>query len=166
MRKYAMWTLVWGLVIALIIPSLTYAIGTDWDFGDGVYCGDGICQSDPEYNEMDVLGLYYCPEDCGILINSNWCEDTYGLIPEDECPACPICPVCPSGGSSCPTPTCSISSLSSSELGGWCSTNGYSADSLTSSFNAENLEILLHSPFLWILIFIAFGIGYYVRDKK
>lgn len=112
------------------------------------YCGDSYCDNGyAEYNESNPAGAYYCPMDCGILVNSDWCKSTYDLRTLSECPTCPIC------GSA------TISSISSTDLNNWCSTNGYSKTSSPSDST---------NKYYWI-IFLAIGAiaGYmFARRKK
>jgi hypothetical protein len=108
----------------------------------GASCGDDYCTT--EYGEADPTNLNYCPLDCGIRTSSSWCDTTYSR----SCPDC-SCTSCP---------TCDTSRLSSSDLGNWCSSNGYSPGS--SSPTEDN-------KYYW-LIFLVIGLigGYYYKKKR
>jgi LPXTG-motif cell wall-anchored protein len=98
-------------------------------------CGDGRC--DTAYGEQDIRASTYCPADCG-LPDRDWCDTTYPR-------GCPVCDI------SRPT-----------DLGGWCSSNGY-----TPSGSCQTSQPKTTNNYLW-LIFLIIGaiIGYYYKKKR
>ena len=125
------------------------------------YCGDGICDNYEAYNESNVLSIYNCPMDCGVLISSRWCEDIYTLIAERDCPVCSVCPTC--GGCS----ECTVSRISNTDLNNWCVSNLYSKTTCQLVGEVQTTE----GDYMWIiywLIFLIIGIvlGYYYRKTR
>jgi hypothetical protein len=136
------------LFIALFVICIYSVLGI------ASYCGDGYCTSLGEYNESDPRSSFFCPLDCGDgIITSTWCEDTFDLRSGD----CATCPACNCGDS-----TCTTSRLSSSELGNWCGTNGYSLSGGSSGSASEDNKYIY-----WIIfLVIGFLIGKYYKGKK
>jgi hypothetical protein len=135
------------VLIYLVLPTNVSAIA--------VYCGDTICNDFEDYTESNPLSLYYCPSDCGILVNSSWCEGTYSLIPEDDCPTCPTC-----GGSAC-----DISRISNEDLTNWCSSSNNYVSSNSGQQETETNKYIYWIIFLIIGFVIGGGIKKYFNKK-
>jgi hypothetical protein len=138
------------------------------------YCGDGICTVDMGYQESNPTLTTYCPLDCGIMTNEDWCHEEYNLVniddyshcPESNCTACPTCPTCPyCGGSSCPT--CSTSSIRSTDLDNWCISTGYSKNQVPFSVASSGTTEDNNKWIFWI-IFLVVGllVGYYFKGRR
>lgn len=136
------------------------------------YCGDGNCDRYSEsYDESNPLLNVYCPQDCGVLVNEEWCRDGYTLIDNSECPTsnstCPTCSTCPA--CNCGTSTCDISRISDSNLRSWCTSNGYSTSSGTCSTSSSGStdKVDEYSKYYWLVFLIIGGvIGYYYKKYK
>lgn len=133
------------IILALLI-SLTGVMAM------ASYCGDGVCNRYSEdYDESNPLLDSYCPIDCGTRINSSWCESTYDLTSDRDCP------VCSTGGSS----ECTTSRISTTDLNNWCSSNGFSNSGNCSGSNGDD-----SNKYYWIVFLIIGGIIGYVYKKK
>jgi hypothetical protein len=123
-------------------------------------CGDDYCNTDSLYQENNPTINTYCPMDCGILTNEDWCHEEYNLINIDDYSHCPACPTCGGCGS------CTIGSISPTDLNNWCTSTGYSKNqvmAVTGTSEESSGNSYVYSLFL----VIGFGIGYiYQKNKK
>jgi hypothetical protein len=122
------------------------------------YCGDGVCDNYDYYNETNPRDALYCTTDCGLLVTSIWCEDTFNLTTPRECPTCPTCPTCPLCGGST---ECTTSRLTSAVLGGWCTSNGYTTGTCGTSSTITNKNVY------WLVFFvIGYLTAYFIHKKS
>lgn len=148
MDKYQTIILMMGLAILISINGVL-AIGIS------ILCGDEYC--DESYTENNPLSMNYCPIDCGITTSSTWCEDTYALIPEIDCPTT-TCPTC--GDVSCTT-----SRISNPTLNNWCLSEGYSK-TICSAGSGTGADSTINK-YNWLIFLIIGGIiGYYYKKNK
>lgn len=141
------------LILCLCLLPTTFAIVD--------YCGDGICTTTLSYQESNPTSVNYCPLDCGILTNEDWCHEEYNLINTNDYRYClnTTCPACGSCGACEP---CTISRIPASDLKTWASSNGYT----TVVGNGISQPSVLNDYNWIIFLVLGFVIGYYYKRKK